>query len=237
LNVPTGGTALENITDSTKILRVLQAEKVLIHVMKKFQQNGVPIALGFGTALHAFRKGPCFRPNFQDDDVDLMVFPKHMSMFNDEMDRELRDLFGWRIRRPGSRSSRILQIVPKEEGTRVKKTSFQIDVYALYCDVARGTISQRWDGFNFKLTDFLPFQKERWDLSHMNETRSFYLVPQQNECFLENFYGQHFRVPQNRKRVRRPNNTYTNKPRCEERVLGLSEQQEFKEQLSFCRGH
>jgi hypothetical protein len=221
---------------------VLQAEKVLIHVMKKFQQNGAPIALGFGTALHALRKGPCFRPNLEDDDIDLMVFPYHfLSMFNNEMDRELRDLFGWSIWRPkrwnGGRA--FLQIGPQEEGadSDVKKTSFQIDVYAMHCDVARGTISQTWDGFKFKLNDFLPFRKQMWDLSHVNETRSFYLVPRQNECFLENFYGQDFRVPQKKKHTERPvKGIYANEPRCEERVLGLSEQQEFMEQLLFCQG-
>jgi hypothetical protein len=72
------------------------SKKVLCHLMKKVQQNGAsPIASGFGTALHAFRKGPCFRPNFKDDDIDLMVVPCHFfSMFNNVMDRELRDLFG-----------------------------------------------------------------------------------------------------------------------------------------------
>jgi hypothetical protein len=237
---------LKNVSDAKKVLRVLQAEKVLIHLFQKFQQNGAPIALGFGTALHAFRKGPFFRPNFEDDDIDLMVFPHHfLSMFDNEMDRELQDLFGWAIWRPEAKEKRkeILQIGPKEDGPYVNKTSFQIDVYAMHCDLVRGTISEPWDGFEFKLNDFLPFRKEMWDLSHMNENGSFYYrLPNQNECFLDNFYGEDFRVPQKKKRTkpRKPPKRgiflYADKPRCEERVLDLSEQQEFMEQLLFCQG-
>jgi hypothetical protein len=230
----------ENISDSKKVLRVLQAEKVMIHLFKKFQQNGAPIALGFGTALHAFRKGPFFRPNFKDDDIDLMVFPYHfLSMFDDEMDRELQDLFGWAIWRPETEQKRkqILQIGPSEDGPYVRKTSFQIDVYAMHCDLVRGTISAPWDGFDFKLNDFLPFRKEMWDLSHMNENGSFYRLPNQNECFLENFYGKNFRIPQKKKYKKRPKTRiYADEPRCEERVLVLSEQQEHMEQLLFCQG-
>jgi hypothetical protein len=173
----------KNISDAKKVLRVLQAEKVLIHLFKTFHQNGAPIALGFGTALHAFRKGPFFWPNFEDDDIDLMFFSYYfLSMLNNEMDRELQDLFGWAIWRPrkGEQNrKKFLQIGPKEDSPYVNKTSFQIDVYAMHCDLVRGTISVPWDGFNFKLNDFLPFRKEMWDLSHMNETRSFYLVPKQ----------------------------------------------------------
>jgi hypothetical protein len=212
----------------------------LIHLFKKFHQNGAPIALGFGTALHAFRKGPFFRPNFEDDDIDLMVFPCHfMSMFNNEMDRELQDLFGWAIWRPKGEQNRkkILQIGPKEDGPCANKTSFQIDVCAMHCDLVRGTISAPWDGFNFKLNGFLTFRKEMWDLSHMNETRSFCLVPKQNECLLENFYGEDFRVPQKKKDPNRlEKGICAHEPRCEEHVLVLSEQQEFMEQLLFCQG-
>jgi UDP-sugar transporter A1/2/3 len=234
------------LTEEQKLDRILKAEQVTHYILSILQKRDVPVTFFAGTALHAFRdtSGSYFQANRLDDDIDMAVSRHHLiSEFDQEMHFDLMINFGWGIRRGGG-DQQIIQIVPGNEvALSVRKTPFQIDVYAFECDVVKGLVHFPWDNLYFDLKAFFPFERRDWILppgSKFNGTTFFGLQFDQ-ECMLENQYGADFRTPTHGKKMAKSEGSKLNatfivgRPPCN-RLMNEDQQRQFKRQLIMCEG-
>jgi hypothetical protein len=120
-----------------------------------------------------------------------------------------------------------------------KKTPFQIDIYAFECDVVKGLVHFPWDNYYYDLKAFFPFERRDWILpgSKFNGT-TFFGLPFDQECFLENSYGPDFRTPIRGKKMASFNKDRVNvgRPPCKARPMNEDQQRQFKRQLIMCEG-
>jgi hypothetical protein len=178
-----------------------------------------------------------------DDDIDMAVSHQHLiSEFDETMHLDLMKNFGWGIQRVGGRGN-IIQIVPGDRyhlAMSVRKTVFQIDIYAFTCNVVKGLVHFPWDNFHYDLNAFFPFERRDWMLpgSKVTNGTAVFGLPYDQECFLENSYGPDFRTPIRGKKIIHfiPNGMAVGQPPCKPRPMNEDQQQQFKRQLLLCEG-
>jgi Membrane transporters of cations and cationic drugs len=195
--------------------RVEAANEILAYITETIKEkSGAPVAIAYGSMLHEYRSGygPCIMLNFDDKDVDILVFPKQFQMIL-AMDEYLRETWKWQIH-TDYKDDLFLFIRPmndKRKNRSYSRLVFQIDVYSFMCNHEQNMLEFPYD--NHKLTmqgvlPLLPYKTIMTDWNHKSSnhdstavvskqvSQEVYMhVPFDATCYLSNMYGSDFMTP------------------------------------------
>lgn len=227
--------------------RIEKANEILAYITETInEQFSAPVAIVWGTMLHEYRNGsgPCIMLNFDDKDVDILVFPKQFQMIL-AMDEYIRATWGWRIHTE-YKDLQFLYIRPMNDN-RIKRSHnpfiFQIDIYSFICNHEESMLEFPYDIFKWPMNGFLPlvpYKTIMIDWNHnMTErskqddklTKKIYMhTPFDPKCLLNNMYGRDFMIP---KETREYNHSPYGDLPCKE-IETLDQEKEMMRQLTFC---
>jgi len=250
----------EGETSEKKIDEYRVAQDLLHYIVKKLEENNVPVMLKWGTVLHEFRSGVenNFVPDFNDKDIDIGVFRRHFGLvYNIALNAA--KLFGWKIQNRqrksiwdcthhvqphmcqglhnGGRQKDKLYIIIEPNGRHFKRTK-QIDIYGFDCNLVNNTAYWPWDMTTMGLDATLPLKKHTRISNHAiyaNRTRisnHVMYMPSDAACYLENRYGPDFHTPMKTSYRRFP--IAKDLPVCKTSALDATEKLEFMRQIMFC---
>jgi len=175
---------------------------------------GAPVTLMYGTLLQEFRNGTktgCLRPDYQDKDFDIVVSPKHFNYIMLLRD-ELKQKFDVSLVFDSQTRKRLFVSMI------MNNKQFQIDVYGFECKKEEGLIFFPWDLVTIAMGSFFPVRKHKRILPFENFTDftlpstttthtseynapTFYAVPNDPPCLLENIYGPDYMTPKTGKKA------------------------------------
>ena len=220
--------------------RIVEAQDVMAYIVKKLDEQGVPIAIFYGTMLYEYLHGTpeCYQPRTSDKDIDLVLFHQHMHLVVD-MQQELKDLFGWKID-VSNQDSSFLVLKPVHDTRRQGKAiaaSFQIDIYGFQCSSRSPFVDFIWVKVRVRKSFFLPWTPYHHHIQttspvHENSTARFHM-PYSPECLLAALYGPDFRTPKHgRPAKQKPINK---RRKCDTKPLNGVERRVRKlQQRQFC---
>ena len=213
-----------NNLNKLKYQDVLQSEQVLSFLISSLDKIGAPVTLMYGTMLREFRNGTktgCLRPDYQDKDFDIAVFPKHFHFIYGILD-DLKQKFN---------TTYIVDIRERMFlSIGMHNKLFNIDVYGFECKKEEGLIHFPWDMIAISTNSFFPVRRHKRVLlleeqlaqapsidtttnSNENNTSTTHTggyeedstlafhMPNDPPCLLENIYGADYMTPRTGKTV------------------------------------